>query len=835
MPPSSGYRRGLAVVVCALLTLSGDAFAIYEFCFDETCAPGDCGRFTTPSGCVLSCGSCPSGQTCSYNYCCAQTTSCGAQGRVCGSVWNGCSTESCGTCPYGRDCNTSGQCDPPKPAETLCDGRQVTTEYAPTIPEMTCGVGVWNGGLAINFLGNWFAIVPRGLQGWDYQPVVGGVSPLSVAPVDSGDPYVEDPAFDEDFDARREIRRPRPATRHDWRTRQYVLDIGGRRYDVTAEQRVYDHRVDANNVQMRGDVKFIIRSPEPADGSTWNILLTPKRVFPGVDPAAVEPGATSAEEAGYSTIASPATLFTFRTVIYSPEVELVSASRGGGSRATQLAAAANPAVNNSVDNMFANVSQVYSMYEPEAVSVTNTLVSAAGSSIVSFDRDRSTQLYMATRHASGFSYPKSDRPLVDTRTHEWTFRQPIINYTAYWPFLGGVCGLSAEARSYLEGSFQLGATQCFDGIFTNAWARGSVSFLLDAGGGFGCNLLVASASAGLDAGLSEIFEFGSDLVTVPPKLTGYVRLYSSMSFNAHFKVRVLFWSKRWSKNVGKTTVFQREATWEVLPLQNEFDVCALLDDGGSDDSEPGVYENFEGDIWKPCSGVVECHQPVSYPTCDVLGYRPVCVADYDTVTADSFMRYPIPSAGGGRAVLQNFDGACNGRYGAHRPKRGHPALDLWAPYGSEIYPARDGTLIYKERWMDPRASGLRAIVTSAFRDNSGTRHELRHGYYHLSAKSEFISAIERKHSDVQRVTTNQVVGLAGQSGNACHNEHTHFLVTLDGGDFDPTWMFSRLPDFGAPVHGGIVGVPGGAAPPPPDPPPPPPDPPPDPPPGYALQ
>lgn len=835
-------RRALIVAACAALTLSaGDAFAMYQiYCDDGTsCAPDNCGTIQDSTGtCSVYCGGCPSGQACSYNYCCAPTSSCAAEGRSCGYAWNGCASVSCGTCPYGRDCNPSGQCDAPKPAEVLCGGYQVNTDYVPTIQEMTCGVGVWNGGLAVNFLNRWFAVVPQGLQGWQYQPLADGVTPLAIAPADSGDPYETDTLIEEDFDRKTEITRSHPPMQREWRTRQYSVDIGGRPYSVSAEQRVYDHRVDSGDVRMRGDVKIVITTPEPADGSTWTILLTPKRLLPGQDPAAVEPGATSAEEAGYSAIASPATLFPSRTVIYSPEVELASAARGGGSRTTQLAAAADPSMNNSADNMFSGVSQVLSAYEPEALNVSSSLLSAAGSDIVSFDQQRSAQFFMATRHASGFSNPGYDRPLVDTQTRQWTFRQPIINYTAYWPFLAGICGLSADVRSYLDGAFQVGATQCFDGIETSAYARGSISFVLDAGGGFGCNLLLASASAGLDAGVSEIFEFGSDLVTIPPKLSGYVRLYSSINFDAYFRVRVLFWTRRWSKHLGKTTVFQRQATWEVLPLGSEFNLCALDTDGGADDAQVGVFDNFEGSSpFQSCNGVVQCRRDgaghVSHPQCDVLGYNDSCVVSYDDPSASAFLRYPIPSQSTGRVTMQNWDGACSGRYGAHRtyvdPQDGltktrpHDALDLWAEYGKPIYPARSGTVIYKQRNESPgKLGGLRAHVFSSFKDTNGTRHEMTSMYMHLSSTTIYINAGERVHRSEQKVDTNTVIGLAGQSGNACHNQHTHFQVVLDGAPFNPTTMFSQLPYASYPTHGGIVGVPGGSATPPPPPPPPPP-------------
>src|SRR5579859_1799365 len=46
------------------------------------------------------CGGCPAGQVCSGNQCvstCRASTSCQSQAMNCGTLWDGCQTESCGS------------------------------------------------------------------------------------------------------------------------------------------------------------------------------------------------------------------------------------------------------------------------------------------------------------------------------------------------------------------------------------------------------------------------------------------------------------------------------------------------------------------------------------------------------------------------------------------------------------------------------------------------------------------------------------------------------------------------------------------------------------------
>jgi hypothetical protein len=172
---------------------------------------------------------------------------------------------------------------------------------------------------------------------------------------------------------------------------------------------------------------------------------------------------------------------------------------------------------------------------------------------------------MSTRSSSGFSNQGTDRPLLDADSVSWTFRQPIIHYSQTFPFLAGICGLNVNVDSYIAGSFQASTNTCFDGVPVSASASGSLSFVLEAGGGFGCNIIIASASAGLQSHVAEKLEFGSSVQAVPPALNAYLRLYTELDFDAFFKVRVLFWSHKWEKQLTHTILFQREVDKQVLP------------------------------------------------------------------------------------------------------------------------------------------------------------------------------------------------------------------------------------------------------------------------------
>jgi hypothetical protein len=72
-----------------------------------TCTPQCTGKACGPDGCSGSCGTCPSGQTCSADGQCQQGCTPSCTGKQCGS--DGCGG-TCGSCPSGQTCSADGQC-----------------------------------------------------------------------------------------------------------------------------------------------------------------------------------------------------------------------------------------------------------------------------------------------------------------------------------------------------------------------------------------------------------------------------------------------------------------------------------------------------------------------------------------------------------------------------------------------------------------------------------------------------------------------------------------------------------------------------------------------------
>ena len=776
-------------------------------CDPTSACDGACGTFHVGT-CSYACGACPSGQTCSSNVCitpCTPTTSCAAQGKNCGAVFDGCNTVACGTCQTGWSCSASSVCIPPPPpdGEILCNGQHIyAASDEPTIFDMVCGVGTLDGAPAINWLNHWFVLTPSGLSGWTLANDASGVTPLSVAAsdVDTSDSS-GDPDIDVEFTIGTQVPRPPPPSRTlpILRTRTYAFTINGRTFTFEASQRIFDHLVStASPLRIRGEVMLQLVTPEPTDGTTWTVTATPERAMPDGSTAQVEPGAEDAEAAGSSSIGNPTTLFGQRNVIFSTTVDLVSAVRTTPPRATQAVASADPALNRAAGAMMGAPSQLYSMFADQAVNVGGSVLGVSGSDVVSFDKQRLAQFYMSTRSSSGFSNQGTDRPLLDTGAFSWTFRQPIVHYSQSFPFLAGICGLNVDVDSFLEGSFQASAETCFDGLPIAASAQGSISFSLTAGGGFGCNIIIASASAGLQSHVGETLEFGSSVQAAPPALNAYLRLYTQLDFDAYFKVRVLFWSHKWSKHLAHQFIFQREVDEQVLPRFTDFDACELLDPDAADDTA----EN----LTTPGG----CSVPVCSPngtTCPEVINNLACITTTVFPTRDdntAFFNYPLPEnyrdPATGNIVFQNATGGCTGRFQAPRPANHppfHTGIDIFAPQGTPVTPVRDGEVV--SVITDPTAkSGLTVILVSDA-PCVGCK-KVGHSYSHLMDISPHVLAAVHDRTPTV-IPRGETLGFAGHTGNACGQQHLHFSMTdpttkkSDAGHYRPPddSFFSILP------------------------------------------
>jgi hypothetical protein len=91
---------------------------------DEACAGAVCGAKTNRCGLGVSCGTCPTGLTCTADGRCEPPQQCvpdtmaACAGRECGEAPDGCgATVTCGTCTIGA-CGATGRCElPPPPIE----------------------------------------------------------------------------------------------------------------------------------------------------------------------------------------------------------------------------------------------------------------------------------------------------------------------------------------------------------------------------------------------------------------------------------------------------------------------------------------------------------------------------------------------------------------------------------------------------------------------------------------------------------------------------------------------------------------------------------------------
>jgi hypothetical protein len=119
-------------------------------CTPTTCAAQskNCGRIRDGCGGTLDCGSCPSGQNCSWANQCCQPKTCASMGYVCGTYFDDCAGAYfyCGTCPVaGQICNGT-YCGCPT-GQKQCNGKCISTDSA-CCPsgQKDCGGQCWPAG-----------------------------------------------------------------------------------------------------------------------------------------------------------------------------------------------------------------------------------------------------------------------------------------------------------------------------------------------------------------------------------------------------------------------------------------------------------------------------------------------------------------------------------------------------------------------------------------------------------------------------------------------------------------------------------------------------------------
>jgi cellobiose epimerase len=156
--PSNGCGGTLSCGTCPTGQTCNASFQCVASCTPSTCASlgAACGSVSDGCGGTLSCGTCPTGQTCNASHQCVASctpSTCASLGAACGSVSDGCGgTLSCGTCPTGQTCNASHQCVTPTNTapvvnagadrtvtlpSTLTIAGTVTDDGLPTPPTLT--------------------------------------------------------------------------------------------------------------------------------------------------------------------------------------------------------------------------------------------------------------------------------------------------------------------------------------------------------------------------------------------------------------------------------------------------------------------------------------------------------------------------------------------------------------------------------------------------------------------------------------------------------------------------------------------------------------------------
>lgn len=272
---------------------------------------------------------------------------------------------------------------------------------------------------------------------------------------------------------------------------------------------------------------------------------------------------------GVIATGTPGQLVTAGNTSYTSEVELHGAVKTGATSASELTAMTNTALNRALDSALPANGQFQDHYIPQAIQTIGGIshVTPKASSTGLYDLTRFSQFYLDNRRGqAGWSTQGTgELPQAESGIRTWSWRHRVFDYSVHFPFLAGICGLDAGVSSYISGALTYGTSGCFDGLPTVFDASGKLQFDASAYGALGCNILVASAQAGLESTIDAGFEFATHLEALPPRLTASVDLYSNLDFHGFFRIRVLFWSNKWEKTIINARLFQKHAEYSLGP------------------------------------------------------------------------------------------------------------------------------------------------------------------------------------------------------------------------------------------------------------------------------
>jgi hypothetical protein len=467
---------------------------------------------------------------------------------------------------------------------------------APALSTLVTGVGVTpEGSLAVRFNGVWFSLHATATTPWEVGNAVAATE-IGAVPVDTSvttPDCVCVPAEGGGCTRQEQIEQcGLIITSTTDETRTYSLTVGPSQYQVKAFQTKHTERALVATTGLRlgfaADMRFeinVVTPGQPGIGDArWVIAAKPRLSFISCqfDDATLEGINAEAEiSTGLTTSDCDAA--------YSTAVQFAYARTESLPGAIEMRAPANDATDEALRQVLPSGTPYVSDTEPEAWDVRGNVLGrvADGTFGEISDLDRVSRFFLKGHDIGEYSNPATERPLISsafpripdgigifpTNGQSWSYSHTIRDLHAQFPILGGICGVEAFLKASISGSVDYGTQSCFDGWVQSLTQQGRLAFDATAGAGGYCNIIVASASAGLSAGVTTAVEFSSHVDTLPPALVGNVTEYAELRFSAYFQTRILFWSKRWEKPFVARRVWQRGYEHRVLEQVSASQLC----------------------------------------------------------------------------------------------------------------------------------------------------------------------------------------------------------------------------------------------------------------------
>lgn len=466
--------------------------------------------------------------------------------------------------------------DPPELAQASQD-----LLSAPSLSTLVTGVGATaDGSLAVRFKGAWFSLRATTTTPWELGNAVVDATEIAAVPADTSQTTPDCVCVSAEHHGctrQEQIEQCGPViTSTTDETRTYTLSFGPSQYQVKALQTKHTERALVASSGLRlgfaADMRFeisVLTPGQPGIGDArWVIGAKPRRSFISCQFDAPMLEAINQEAQTSTTLTT-----SDCDAAYSSEVQFDYARTESLPGATEMMAPANEATDEALRQVLPSATPYVSDAEPEAWDVHGDVRSrvADGTFGEIADMDRVSRFFLKGHDIGDYSDPATERPLLSsfsprvpdqlgifpTNGQSWKYDHTIIDQHARFPVLAGICGVEVYLKSTIGGSVDYGVQSCFDGWVQSLTQHGKLSFDLTAGAGGYCNIIVASASAGLSAGVTTAVEFNSRVDTLPPALVANVDEYAEIRFSAYFQTRILFWSKRWEKPFVARRMWQR--------------------------------------------------------------------------------------------------------------------------------------------------------------------------------------------------------------------------------------------------------------------------------------